>query len=130
MKKPDFPVKTVAELEKLSRSLRWQWFERLVVFVFEKNDFSINEKRVIAFGNTKRQYNAIAERYGKIWLIECKKQKNLNVNDAIIKHKERCLLYSNKTKKEIIPIIVTMDQEMRAEIPIVPLLKFNAFINE
>ncbi len=125
-----FPIKTISELEKLSRSLRWQWFERLVAFVFEQNDFAINEKRVIIFDTTKRQYDIIAEKYGKIWLIECKKQKNLNINHAIIKHKERCEMYNKKTGKIIEPLIVTMDQELEAEIPVVPLLKLNTFINE
>ena len=130
MKVVQFPIKTVGELEQLSRSLRWQWFEKLVAFVFEQNDFSVNEKRVIAFGNTKRQYDVIAEKFGKVWLVECKKQKTLNFNQAIKKHLERCEIYKNKTKKTIVPLIVTMNQEMGAEIPVVPLLKLNVFINE
>ncbi len=131
MKKTEFPIKTLDELEKLVRKVKWQWFEKLVAFVFEQNDFSVNEKRVIVFDNkTKRQYDVIAEKFGKIWLIECKKQKNLNFNQAIKKHLERCEIYKNKTKKTIVPLIVTMNQEMEAEIPIVPLLKLNTFINE
>ena len=76
-------MNTVAELEKLSRSLRWQWFERLVAFVFEQNDFTVAERRVITFDTTKRQYDVIAEKYGKVWLVECKKQKRLNFNSQI-----------------------------------------------
>ena len=130
MKNLSFPIKTVSELEQLSRSLRWQWFEKFVAFVFEQNDFSISEKRVIRFGATKRQFDVIAEKYNKTWLVECKKQKNLNINQAIIKHMERCDMYNKKTKRTIVPLIVTMDQELEAEIPVVPLLKLNAFINE
>ncbi len=130
MRQIEFPVKTVDELEKLGHGLRWQWFEKLVAFVFEQNDFVVAEKRVVMFGSTKRQYDVIAEKYGKIWLVECKKQKTLNVNAAIKNHQERCLLYSEKTGKQTIPLIVTMDQELDAEIPVLPLLKLNTFVNE
>src|SRR3990167_8290015 len=100
MKPVNFPVKSVDDLEKLGRELRWQWFEKLVAFVFEQNDFKIEEKRVVIFGNTKRQYDVVAEKYNKIWLIECKKQKNLNFNAAIKKHQERCNLYNTKINKQ------------------------------
>jgi len=129
--KINFPVKTLDDLEKLGRSLRWQWFEKLVAFVFDQNDFSVNEKRVIVFDNkTRRQYDVIAEKFDKVWLVECKKQKKLNINDTVMKHKERCKIYGNKKEKAVISLIVTMDQEMLAEIPVVPLLKLNTFINE
>ena len=131
MKKPDFPIKTVDELETLARSLRWQWFERLVAFVFEQNDFKVDHNKVLVFDkSTKRQYDVIAERFEKIWLVECKKQKNLNINEAIKKHLERCEMYHKKTGKTVVPLIVTMNQEAQAEIPIMPLLKLNTFINE
>lgn len=131
MKIADFPIKTVDDLENLARSLRWQWFEKLVAFIFEQNDFVVEQNKVIVFDKkTKRQYDVIAEKYGKVWLVECKKQKNLNINHAIVKHKERCEMYNKKTGKSVIPIIVTMDQELEAEIPVVPLLKLNTFINE
>ncbi len=130
MRKTEFPVKTIDDLEKLGRAVKWQWFEKLVAFVFEQNDFIVKEKRVIVFANTKRQYDVIAEMYGKTWLVECKKQKNLNFIEAVRKHQERCLLYSNHIGKQIIPIIVTMSQELDTEIPVVPLLKLNTFINE
>lgn len=163
MRKTEFPIKTIDDLENLGLAVRWQWFEKLVAFVFEQNEFAVEQNKVVVFDkNTKRQYDVVAEKFGKTWLVECKKQKKLNFNEAIRKHLERCEIYTNmvkqendrkmvhlvshivsketnipnvslhdyKTKKTIIPIIVTMYQELEAEIPVVPLLKLNAFINE
>jgi hypothetical protein len=71
-------------------------------------------------------------------LVECKKWAGNRyrlsaLKAAIKKHKERSEFYRILTNENVIPIIVTLIEEeiiFYEEIPIVPILKLNSFINE
>ncbi|MBI2584021.1 MAG: restriction endonuclease [Candidatus Aenigmarchaeota archaeon] len=126
-----FSINSVDDLDKLSHKVKWQFFEKLVAFVFEQNGFAVRQNVVLQLGGTKRQFDVLAERFGILFAIECKKQKKLAVSSAIDKHLERCEMLAENFGKEAMPLIVTLHDEMTGSgIPIVPLLKLNAFINE
>lgn len=126
-----FQINSIDDLEKLSHQVRWQYFEKLAALVFEKNGFDARQNVVVKFGSTRRQFDVLAERYNQIFAVECKKQQKLSVSSTIDKHTERCLLLSESLKKEVRPLIVTLCGEiLEAEIPVVPLIKLNAFILE
>ena len=131
-----FPIKSVSDLERISKKAKWQYFEKLVAFIFDRNDFETKQNSVIVFGKTKRQFDVIAERFGTVFLVECKKWSKFNasaVKQAAKKHMERCLLFGSQNKeKNILPVIVTLlegETKMHDDMPVIPIDKLNSFIN-
>lgn len=128
-----FTIKSVSELESLSQKVKWQYFEKLVAFIFEQNGFETKQNVVVVKGKTKRQFDVIAVRYNKTYLVECKKWRR-NISGALKKaakeHKGRCEFYKSAYGKAN-PLIVTLkDVNTEATIPIIPIMKLNAYINE
>lgn len=136
----EFPVQNISDLESLSYAVKWQYFEKLVAWIFEQNDFSARQNVVMKLPGWKRQFDVIAEKDNIIFLVECKKwtmkQRASALGVAGKKHLERCELFAlnyNETGKKIIPLIVTLvdDDVMESSgIPVVPILKLNSFLNE
>ncbi len=132
-----FPIKSVADLEKLSNSVKWQYFEKLVAFIFEQNGFETKQNVIVKDGFQKRQFDVIAKRYGSTYLVECKKwksrkQKTGALKSAVKKHLERCRLYE-ELHGSAVPLIVTLLEEEINEhngIAIIPILKLNSYILE
>ena len=42
-----FEVKSVQDLEKLSFDVSWQYFEKLVAYIFEENGFSVSLQKAM-----------------------------------------------------------------------------------
>ena len=132
-----FEIKSVQELEHLSEAVTWQYFEKLVAFIFEENGFSAEQNKVIVFNNERRQYDVIAKKNGEIYLIECKRWKSRansisEIKRAIETHLERCAFYSEATGEKAIPLLVTTLNgmpEQHEETFIVPLNGLNWFLN-
>jgi len=129
-------LRNLEELQKMSKKLKWQYFEKLVAFIFDKNDFKTKQNAVIVFDKQKRQFDVIAERFNIIFLVECKKWSKFSeaaVKRAVKEHKKRCTLYSKQLKeKTVLPIIVTLlegDIKIHNKMPIIPIDKLNLFIN-
>ncbi|HLC76815.1 MAG TPA: restriction endonuclease [archaeon] len=131
-----FPINSVQDLDKISSAVKWQYFEKLVAFIFEQNGFMTAENIIVKDGLQKRQFDVIAKRYGTTYLVECKKWKGkqrMNVGPAARKHLERCGLYAQVHQEKIVPLIVTLIDdgiETADGIIIVPIIKLNAWINE
>lgn len=131
-------IKNIDDLEEVSKEIVWQNFERLAAFIFEENDFQIKTNAVKTFNKKRRQYDVIAKKNNQTFLIECKKwagnrYRLSQLKRAIIQHKERTEFYKNITNEDAIPIIVTLIEEeiqFYEEVPIVPILKLNSFLNE
>jgi hypothetical protein len=131
-------IKCIEDLEKVSKGVVWQNFEKLTAFIFEKNDFLAITNTVKTLKKRRRQYDVIAKANNRTFLAECKKwQGNRSrlpaLKKAIEKHKERTEFYRHLTGEDVIPILVTLvEEEIRSYegVPIVPILKLNAFINE
>lgn len=107
-----FKINSLEELQDLSNQVKWQYFEKLVGWIFEQNDFSV--KLNFVSKKPKRQYDLIAKRFGKVFLVECKKwkggrYKSSRLRDAVEKHIERCELFT--LEKEKTPLIVTLMNE-------------------
>jgi Holliday junction resolvase len=110
----------------------------LAAFIFEENDFQVKTNIVKTSNKKRRQYDVIAKKNNKTFLIECKKwagnRYRLSALKAAAKqHKERSEFYRNLTDETAIPIIVTLvEEEIRfcEDVPIVPILKLNSFISE
>lgn len=132
-----FKINSIEELEKMSKRMKWQYFEKLVAFIFEKNDFSVKQNAVLKFGKEKRQFDVIAERFDDLFLIECKKwsgnrYKTPALRRAVDEHLERSSLFIKKEKRSAIPLIVTLVEEeikIYQGTPIIPIEKLNLFIN-
>jgi hypothetical protein len=85
-------------------------------------------------GRKRRQYDVVASFGKKIVIVDCKKWAGNRyrlsaIKIAIKKHKERCLIYSEKS----LPVIVTLIEEeiqFYDDVPIVPIFKLNSFIRE
>jgi protease II len=131
-------ISTVDDLERVSKEVIWQNFERLVGFIFEANNFQVDINKVRTLNKKRRQYDVIAEKNDKTYLIECKKWSGNRyrlsaIKRAIEKHKDRAEFYRNLTGKDAIPIIVTFIEEdikFHEDVPIVPIFRLNSFINE
>jgi hypothetical protein len=128
----------IEDLDRVSKEIIWQNFERLAAFIFEKNDFEVKINTVKTFSKKRRQYDVIANRGRQIFLIECKKWAGNRyrlsaLKKAVEQHRERTTFYKNITDEDAIPIIVTLiEEEIRfyEGVPIVPIQKLNSFINE
>jgi protease II len=131
-------IKTIEDLEQVSKEAVWQNFEVLVGFIFEANDFQVNVNKVRTFNKKRRQYDVIAKKNNRTYLVECKKWSGNRyrlsaLKKAIQQHKERTEFYRNLTEENLIPIIVTFIEEdikFYEGMPIIPILRLNSFINE
>jgi protease II len=131
-------IKTIEDLEQVSKEAVWQNFEVLVGFIFEANDFQVNVNKVRTFNKKRRQYDVIAKKNNRTYLVECKKWSGNRyrlsaLKKAIQHHKERTEFYRNLTEEDLIPIIVTFIEEdikFYEGMPIIPILRLNSFINE
>ncbi|RQW79485.1 MAG: hypothetical protein EHM14_08565 [Methanothrix sp.] len=125
-------------LEEVSRDVVWQNFERLTAFIFEENGFQVLINTVKTSCKRRRQYDVIARKSHKTFLVECKKWSGNRyrlsaLKAAIEKHIERTLFYENVTNEDATPIIVTLIEEeiqFYEGIPVIPILKLNSFLNE
>lgn len=133
----EFPIHSISDLEKISKEAKWQYFEKLVGYIFEKNNFDVKVGVIVKDGfGIKRQFDVVATRFEKTFLIECKKWKsrreyNAAIKSAVKKHLERCKLWE-EVRGEGTPIIVTLVEgeiEEHEGVPIVPIAKLNWFIN-
>jgi protease II len=131
-------IKTIEDLEQVSKEAVWQNFEVLVGFIFEANDFQVNVNKVRTFNKKRRQYDVIAKKNNRTYLVECKKWSGNRyrlsaLKKAIQQHKERTEFYRNLTEENLIPIIVTFIEEdikFYEGMPIIPILRLNSFISE
>jgi Holliday junction resolvase len=131
-------ISTIEDLQKASGEAIWQNFERLVAFIFEVNDFQVVINKIKTFKRKRRQYDVIARKNDRIFLVECKKwagnRRRLSaLKKAIVQHKERTEFYENLTGEATTPILVTLIEEdikFYEDLPIVPIFKLNSFINE
>lgn len=132
----EFPIKTINDLDLISSSVKWQYFEKLVAFIFEQNGYDVEAGVVIKTGNGKRQFDVIARKYDNIFAVECKKWRSKEsvsaLESAVKKHLERCDLYSIARRETVTPLIVTLlddDIEEIEGVAVVPVMKLNWFLN-
>jgi len=131
-------IKSIDDLQRVSKEVVWQNFEKLAAFIFEENNFSIKTNIVKTLNKKRRQYDIIAKKYNRTFLIECKKWSGNRyrlsaLKTAIKQHKERTEFYEDLTKENAVPIMVTLIEEeikLYEGIPIVPISKLNSYINE
>ena len=133
----EFPVRSIHDLGSIGPRMKWQYFEKLVAFVFERNGFAASVGTVKSSGYGKRQYDVIAEGPRHIFAADCKRwtgrrYKASLLRSAADKQIERCLWLKPEAKKGIIPLIVTlMDEDIviHRGVPVVSIGKLNTFIN-
>jgi hypothetical protein len=131
-------IAAIAKLETVSEESVWQNFERLAAFIFEKNEFCVTVNTIKTLDKKRRQYDVIARKNDQTFLIECKKWAGNRyrlsaLKSAVLQHKERTAFYEHLMHEDAVPLIVTLiEEEIRVYrgVPIVPVLKLNAFINE
>jgi hypothetical protein len=131
-------IEDIGDLERVSEEVIWQNFERLTGFIFEKNDFVVRVNTVKTAHKKRRQYDVIACRNDQTFLIECKKWSGSRyrlsaLKSAIVQHKERTAFYESITNENTVPVLVTLIEEailVFEGVPLVPVQKLNAFINE
>lgn len=131
-------IKNIEDLQKISEEVVWQNFERLVAFIFGENDFQVAIGKVKTSNKKRRQYDVIARKNDRTFLVECKKWAGNRYRlsalvTAVKQHKERSEFYRILTNENVTPIIVTLIEEEISfydNIPIVPISKLNSFINE
>ena len=133
-----FEINSIEELEQLSFQVKWQYFEKLVAFIFEKNDFDVQQNVVITHNGDKRQYDVIAKKNDITYVVECKRWKSRAsvvsaIKDAIDIHINRGKFYSEIHPEEsVVPLLVMPLQgmpESHNEVYIVPLTSLNWFLN-
>jgi hypothetical protein len=131
-------IKSIDDLQKVSKEAIWQNFERLTAFVFAENDFQVEINTIKTSCKRRRQYDVIAKKRNRTFLIECKKwagnRRRLSaLKRAAEQHRERSEFYRKLTDENVIPVIVTLIEEeisFYEGIPVVPILKLNSFISE
>jgi len=131
-------IDSIEDLEMVSEEVIWQNFERLAAFIFEKNDFSVAVNTVKTYQKKRRQYDVIARRSNETFLIECKKWAGNRyrlsaLKKAVEQHHERTMFYNTIMNEDAVPLVVTLVEEeiqLYAGVPLVPVLRLNAFIHE
>jgi hypothetical protein len=131
-------IRSIEDLDTVSEQSVWQNFERLTAFIFEHNNFEVSVNTVKTWKKKRRQYDVIARKCNRVFLIECKKwagnrHRLSALKRAIDQHRERTQFYTHNTGEDAIPVVVTLIEEhIRSyeRVPIVPIQKLNAFINE
>jgi hypothetical protein len=131
-------ISSIDELETVSAEVIWQNFERLAGFIFEKNDFTVKVNTVKTCNKKRRQYDVIARKNNRTFLVECKKWAGSRyrlsaLKRAIVQHKERTTFYESIMDEDAVPVIVTLIEEqilVHEGVPIVPVTRLNAFISE
>lgn len=133
-----FEINSIEELEKLSSQVTWQYFEKLVAFIFEKNGFDVQQNIVLTEDKERRQFDVIAKKDNITYLIECKRWKSRagiesQIKDAVDVHLERGKFYSELFPEEqAYPLLVIPLRgmpEQHEEVFIIPLLSLNWFLN-
>ncbi len=133
-----FVLKRPEEIKTLALEMKWQYFEKLVGWVFEQNGFDVRVNVTESFGQgRKRQFDVVAEGFRVTFLVECKKwsgkrHKVSLLKKAVKEHRERCGMYAKKHGKDVVPLVVTLTEEdilLHEKIPIIPVDKLNTFIN-
>ena len=134
-----FLIKNVSDLQSISYSVKWQYFEKLVAFIFSENGFDARQNVVVKVSGSKRQFDVVARSSSKTFLVECKKWKCMKerasaLRSSVPKHLERCSLYASMHEDEnVVPVFVTLlDDDIALEngVPIVPIMKLNSFLQE
>lgn len=132
-------IKSVRELEYISKEVMWQNFERLAGFIFEQNNYNTQVNKVLLENKKKRrQYDVIATKNNTTYLVDCKKwaghrYRLSGIKSAINKHKERTEFYNRINNTKAIPIIVTLiEEEIQShnDVYIIPILKLNSFLQQ
>ncbi len=131
-------IEKIEDLESVSEESVWQNFERLAAFIFEKNEFRVTVNTVKTLQKKRRQYDVIARKDNRTFLVECKKWAGNRyrlsaLKQAILQHKERTAFYGDIMHEDAVPVMVTLIEEeihVYDGVPIVPVLKLNAFISE
>jgi len=131
-------IETDDDLQRISRKVVWQNFERLVAFILEKNEFLVQTNLVLVSNKRRRQFDVVAKKSQRTLLVECKKWAGNRyrlsaLKSAIQKHKERSQIYMDSISEIAFPMIVTLiEEDLRIYdgVPIVPIQKLNSFLNE
>jgi protease II len=131
-------IDSIDDLETVSEEVVWQNFERLAAFIFEKNEFATKVNTVKTLNKTRRQYDVIARKRDRTFLVECKKWAGSRyrlsaLKRAVLQHKERTAFYETIMHEEAVPVIVTLIEEeilVYAGVPLVLVHRLNAFIGE
>lgn len=132
----DFPLKRIEDIASIGHSIKWQYFEKIVGFVFKENNFSVSISTVKSFNGVKRQFDVIAESPRYVFTADCKRwtkrrYKSSMLKTAVEKQVERSCYYKGESEKTIIPLIVTLMHEdlvMHEGVFIIPIEKLNDFI--
>ena len=131
-------IGSIDDLETVSEEVVWQNFERLAAFIFEKNEFAVTVNTTKLLNRTRRQYDVIARKRDRTFLVECKKWAGSRyrlsaLKRAVLQHKERAAFYETVMHEDAVPVIVTHIEEeilVYEGVPLVPVHRLNAFIGE
>ena len=125
-----FNPKSLQDLELICKTLKWQGFERLVAFIFERNNFFVKHNVVVVFSGTKRQFDVVAEKGGVVYGVECKRLKKSPSANDMLRHIERCEMLSVCIGVSVKALIVSLNHELiNKTVPIIPVKKLNSFLN-
>jgi len=131
-------IGSIGELEGVAEGSVWQHFERLTAFIFEQNGFRVSVGTVKTLNRKRRQYDVIARKNGRTFLVECKRWSGDRyrlsaLKRAVVQHRERAGFYNEITQEDAVPVLVTLiEEEIRVfdGVPLVPIHRLNAFISE
>jgi hypothetical protein len=131
-------IEGIGDLETVSEKSAWQNFERLTAHIFEKNEFAAKVGTVKTLDRKRRQYDVIARKGDRTFLVECKKWAGSRyrlsaLKLAVLQHKERTAFYEQIMNEDAHPVIVTLIEEtilVYEGVPLVPVYRLDAFIRE
>lgn len=142
-----FAIQEGADIFKISKTLRWQEFEDLALFILELYDFSVKKHFRFKVSDKKSEIDIVGIRRDLILFLECKHWKKTQRSAIINAAKNNLLKISNivnnpeilfnhfKIKTEnykLIPVILTLTESIKIydKIPIVPIYYFQNFLLE
>ena len=128
-------IKSGAPIEEASRDVDWKDFEGLVAEILESKNFEVI--RNFRMRKPTMEIDVVGIHLGVAVLIDCKHWKRMTssaLEKIVLRQIERVKYYVANTNEVIAaPVIVTLYQEETKfvrKVPIVPIIKFSAFIDE
>ncbi len=114
----------------------WQEFERFVKEILEHHGFSTKMRVIFRDEVGRSEIDVLAERYDIILAIDAKRYAENWYRLSAIKrearkHEERCRRYEKVINKKVVPVIVSLIDDMvysHGRCIIVPIEKFNDFL--
>ncbi len=130
-------INSGAEIEEVLEEVNWQEFEQTVSGIFEEHQYNV-ETNVWFTLDRRFEIDVVAEKFGEIFCIDCKKWSMRKGKTTALKYavedqikRTEAFKKQSGSEKEIYPILITFLEEnitFERNVPIIPVWRLNSFL--